>query len=353
MDALSSTLDNHRKRISNAAQIPPGPERDAALLSALRSISTELKAAEENHARAVNRVTLTKQVFDLAAGLLSGYTANHAEEGSTTVGVDGRKRRGGGNSTRMKSADGEFHAVDDDDDNNHQFKLPDSGPLPPIPPAISGGGLSSAQIVAHRDAFYRKLCGVSPAELHSYTPPQTSHNLKSRSQLDQFIYIASHWETGTETMEVMEFRRLHKSFYTKMQLSKENIGRRTRQHLRDIAGSTNNSGDGNNNGKAFCQYGKNDESLMYLCVDELYDAIFAIHCVDAAGDGGVGHHHHHHHHHRTALQCKLICNRRYANIPQDQIKAFVETCPICSSSKRSSTSSATSLKRQRIVNLEE
>ena len=348
MDASSSTLDDHRKRISNAAQLPPGPERDAALLMALRSISTELKAAEEDHARAVQRVTLTKQVFDLAAGLLSGYTTNHAEEGLTTAGVDGRKQRGGGNtSTSMKSANGEFPAVDDDNDNDHQFQLPASGPLPPILPAISGGGLSSAQIVAHRDAFYRKLCGVSPAELHSYTPPQAFHNLKSRSQLDQFIYIASHWETGTETMEVMEFRRQHKSFYTKMQLSKENIGRRTRHNVRDIAGSTtNDSGDGNTNRKVFCQYGKNDESLMYVCVEELYDAIFAMHCVDAPF--GVGNHYH-----RPALVCKNICNRRYANIPHDQIKAFVETCPICSSLKRSSSSSATSLKRQRIVNLEE
>ncbi len=357
-DAITSyTLDDHKKRISNAAQLPAGPDRDAALLSSLRSISTELVAAEETHARAAKRVTLTKQLFDWAASALSGYSKNHdfiqGEES-----VDERKSRAAGENSIVKIADEEgYGVVYDDDDNYQQFKLPASGPILPILPAISGGGLSAAQVIAHRDAFYRKLCNVSPAELSSYTPPQSLVNMKSRSQLDQYIYIASHWENGTESMDVMEFRRQHKSFYTKMKLTKENIGRRTGHHLRDIATGmiVNISGNDNNNRntmeigrrKAFCQYGRNGASLMYLCVEELYDAIFEIHCVANNPRGS-------HHSHRSALQCKKICKMRYANVPQEQIKVFFETCPICSSPKRSSSYSLTNaLKRQKVIDSEE
>jgi hypothetical protein len=347
----SYALDDHKKRISTAAQLPAGPDRDAALLSSLRSISTELVAAEEIHARAAKRVALTKQLFDWAASELSGYSNNDSHEvlrGEDSV--DEKKSRAGGENNSIA-------VVNDDDDDYHQFKLPSSGPIPPIPTAISGGGLSAAQVIAHRDAFYRKLCNVSSSELSSYTPPQSLVNMKSRSQLDQYIYIASHWETGTESMSVMEFRRQHKTFYTKMKLTKENIGRRTGHHLRDIATGTitNTNGNDNNNNsntmeigqrKAFCQYGKNDGSLRYLCVEELYDAIFEIYCV--ANPRGS------HHSHRPTLQCKKICNMRYANVPEEQIKVFFETCPICSSSRRSSSSSPTNaLKRQKVINSEE
>ena len=361
-DAItSSALEDHKKRISDAAQLPAGPDRDAALLSSLRSISTELVAAEEIHARAAKRVTMTKQLFDWAASALSGYSKNNNHEffqGEESV--DERKSRAVRENSIVKIADEEgYGVVHDDDANYHQFKLPAAGPIPPILPAISGGGLSAAQVIAHRDAFYRKLCNVSPGELSSYTPPQSLVNMKSRSQMDQYIYIASHWETGTDSMDVMEFRRQHKSFYTKMKLSKENIGRRTGHHLRDIATGmlTTNSGNDNDNNKntmvigrrkAFCQYGKNDESLMYLCVEELYDAIFEIHCVENNTRGN-------HHYHRPTLQCKKICNMRYANVPQEQIKIFFETCPICSSSRRTSSSSLTaaSWKRQKVIDSEE
>lgn len=363
--ATCTNLDDHRKSISNAVQLPAGPERDAALLSALRSISTELAAAEEYHARSAKRVAMTKQLFDWAAGELSGYSkddysvAKHELSRGKKAVVDVTIPRGDENTnTSGNCADEKCHGVFGDNDDYHQYKLPSTGPIPPILLAISGGGLSPDQVIAHRNAFYRKLCNVSPAELSSYTPPQSLVNMKSRSQLDQYIFIASHWETGTESMDVMAFRRQNKTFYTKMKFSKENLGRRTGHHVRDIARSAiTNNGDENTPSeigrrKAFCQHGKNDESLMYLCVEELYDAIFDIHCMaNTAGDG-------HHHHHRPALICKKICNMRYANVPQEQIKVFVDTCPICSSSRRtpqssSSASPTTTLKRPRIVYLEE
>ena len=91
---------------------------------------------------------------------------------------------------------------------------------------------------------------------------------------------------------------------------KENIGRRTGHHVREIAGS-----DGR---KAFCQYGKNDESLMYISMEDLYDAIFELHCLNG---------------HRGWQASKNMANMKYANIPQEQIRFFIETCPLCLSRK--------------------
>ncbi|KAL7528373.1 hypothetical protein ACHAXR_002408 [Thalassiosira sp. AJA248-18] len=130
--------------------------------------------------------------------------------------------------------------------------------------------MTEEQVIAHRDAFYQKLCGVPYAELESFTPPKHLVNLKSRAQLDENIYITTHWDSGTETMDVMNFRRQHKSFYTKMNLSKENVGWRTGHHLRlrEFAG--------NEGKKVFCRFGKNDESLMYISVEQPYDAMRCI-----------------------------------------------------------------------------
>jgi hypothetical protein len=87
------------------------------------------------------------------------------------------------------------------------------------------------QIVEHCDAFYQKLCGVPYSGLGPYTIPVTMVNLKTRAQLDEFIFIAEHWQTVTADLSVMDFCRQHKTFYTKMKYSKENLGRRTGHHL--------------------------------------------------------------------------------------------------------------------------
>jgi len=293
------SLADHKLRISHAASLPDPSERDAALISALRGVSAELEAAEEDHIRATERLETARELFDLATGALSGYSKKKdcKADADQPRRQRGRKRKGGEN------------YFDDEEADRMRFTNPNEGPLSFPPPAI-GGGMTHAQIVEHRDAFYMKLCGVPYSELGSFTPPATMVNLKSRAQLDEFVYIADHWETGTAEFNVMDFRRQHKVFYTKMKNVKENIGRRTGHHVREIAGS-----DGR---KAFCQHGKNDESLMYISMEDLYDAIFEVHCLTG---------------HRGWQASKNMANMKYANIPQEQIRFFIETCPLCLSRK--------------------
>lgn len=292
------SLADHKLRISHAASLPDPSERDASLISALRGVSAELEAAEEDHIRATGRLETARELFDWATGALSGYSKTTKEyKAVADQPRRGRKRKGGEN------------YVDDEDADRVRFTNPNEGQLSLPLPAI-GGGMTHAQIVEHRDAFYMKLCGVLYSELGSFTPPATLVNLKSRVQLDEFVHIADHWETGTAEFNVMDFRRQHKVFYTKMKNVKENIGRRTGHHVREIAGS-----DGR---KAFCQYGKNDESLMYISMEDLYDAIFEVHCLSG---------------HRGWQASKNMANMKYANIPQEQIRFFIETCPLCLSRK--------------------
>jgi hypothetical protein len=290
-----SSLADHKLRISHAASLLDPSERDAALISALRGVSAELEAAEEDHIRARERLETARELFDWATGALSGYskTKDCQAAAERPRRLPGRKRKGRENS------------FDDEQADRMRFTNPTEGPLS-LPSPASGGGMTHGQIVEHRDAFYRKLCGVPYSELASFTPPATMVNLKSRAQLDEFVHIADHWETGTAEFNVMDFRRQHKVFYTKMKNVKENIGRRTGHHVREVAGSEGR--------KAFCQYGKNDESLMYISMEDLYDAIFEMHCLTG---------------HRGWQASKNMANMKYANIPQEQIRFFIETCPFC------------------------
>ena len=281
-------------RISEAMRLSDDAARDAALIVALRGISSELEAAEEERARSEKRVEFARELFDWATGALSGYSKTKEPKGEYAVKL-GRKRKG---------------ETVNEVDYEEKFMPPNEGQLIPPLIATSGGGMTEEQVVAHRDAFYRKLCNVPYAELSSYTPPAHVHNLRTKAQLEECVYIVTHWNTGADGLEMMDFRRKHKTFYTKIKMSKENIGRRTGHHLRDLAG--------NDGRKAFCRFGRSDESLMYVSVEELYDAIFEIHCLTG---------------HRGWQATKKIANLKYANVPQDQIKCFVETCPICCSKK--------------------
>lgn len=174
--------------------------------------------------------------------------------------------------------------------------------------AIRGGGLTEQQIPLHKDEFYTRLVGKPFSELSTYTPPVHLANLKTRAQLDEYIFIAKHWDTGIpdEGVDVLTFRRRNKTFYTKMLVSNENIGRRTGHHLRTLAGGENK--------QVFCRYGKNGESLMYVALEDLYDAIFEIHTLKG---------------HRSWAGCKKIVNLKYANIPQEHLRQFIESCPVC------------------------
>ena len=268
-------------------------------------VAKELEAAELDHHRAKKRMASARELYDMATDALSGYSYTKNTKPNKEV----RKRKV--DETNNHEEMGVEH------EENLKFAPPDTGPLDLPPVATSGEGLSEEQVTIieeQRNSFYKKLCGLPYSELSSYTPTNNnSINLKSKAQLEQDIYIVEHWDTGDPSLElsVTDFRRQHKSFYTKLKSSKENVGRRTGHHLRDISGTEGR--------KAFCRYGKRDESLMYICLEELFDAIFQMHAETG---------------HSEAWQTtKKLVNTKYANIPQDQIKVFIETCHVCSSRK--------------------
>ena len=298
----TTLVEHHKKIISSAASLADANERDAALISAFRGVTSELEAAEADHARATARLHGAKDLFDLATFALTGYKRssnvdkNDQLYSHTTTKVEGRKRKTGDISNI---------------DIPPGFSI-DGTPLT-LPPPASGGDMTHDQIVEHRDAFYQKLCGVPYSGLGSYTIPVTALNLRSRAQLDESIFIAEHWETGTAEFSVMDFRRQHKTFYTKMKCSKENHGRRTGHHVRTIT-------DGR---KVLCRAGKNDESLMYISMEDLYDALFDVR--KTSGCKGW-----------TAL--KELADVKYANIPQEQARFFVETYPVSLSNNLKRTS---------------
>ena len=277
---------------------PPGsPSRDALLLSSLRTAATELELAEEEAARANKRVENARLMYERTAELLSGKTDVSFHPKGEKIRRRGRKRKG----------------EEDDGDGDYDERLVPSEEGPLLAPmiAIGGGGLSELEVHQHRREFYEKLTGVAYELLHEYVPPATQPNLRTRAQLEEYVYVAKHWETGTPEEDVKAFRRQHKSFYTKMKICSENIGRRTGHHLRPLAGTIDSD--------VFCRYGKNGESLMYIAMEDLYDAIFEIHTLKG---------------HRGWQSCKKLANLKYANLPQDQIRAFLDTCPLCAGRKK-------------------
>jgi hypothetical protein len=290
----SLTAADHTVIISRALSLhPPGsPTRDTLLLSSLRSIASELESAEEDAARARKRVEETREIYDKTAELLSGKLDVSLMPKGEKLRRRGRKRKG-----EEDEGDGDY---------DERFVPPDVGPLLPPIVATGGGGMLESEVLQHRKDFYEKLTETPYENLHEYTPPVTMPNLRTRAQLEEYVYVAKHWDTGTEVEDVKTFRRQYKTFYTKMKASTENVGRRTGHHLRPLAGSFDR--------EVFCRYGKNGESLMYVAMEDLYDAIFEIHTLKG---------------HRGWQSCKKLANLKYANLPQEQIKIFLETCPFC------------------------
>eukprot|EP00804_Cyclotella_cryptica_P004876 CCRYP_004945-RA/>CCRYP_004945-RA protein AED:0.15 eAED:0.15 QI:388/0.33/0.5/1/0/0/4/175/441 len=288
---------------------PPGsPTRDSLLLSSFRSLASELESAEEEQARARKRVENAREMFEKTLELLSGNTDLWHPKGEQ-LRRRGRKRKG--------------EERDDDADYDERFVPPPEGPLLPPLIATGGGGLTEEQVFQHRRDFYEKITGVEYDQLHSYVPPVALPNLRSRAQLEECIYVAKHWNTGTDEMDTMTFRRTYKNFYQKMKVGSEVIGRRTGHHLRPLAGSVDKM--------VYCRTGKNGESLMYVAMEDLYDAIFEIHTLKG---------------HRGWKSCKNLANLKYANLPQDHIKAFLDTCPICLGRKKSKSGEADAEKNE-------
>ncbi|KAL7517149.1 hypothetical protein ACHAWX_003858 [Stephanocyclus meneghinianus] len=290
----SLTPADHMVMISRALSLHPAgsPTRDNLLLSSLRSIAAELESAEDDFARTQKRVDDARELFEKTAELLSGKNDVSFQPKGEKLRKRGRKRKG--------------EEDEGDADYDEKFVPPAEGPLLPPMIATGGGGLTDIEVQHHRRDFYEKMTGVAYENLHDYVPPVTLPNLRTRAQLDDYVYVAKHWDTGTEEDDVKAFRRKHKSFYTKMKICTENIGRRTGHHLRSLAGSFDRM--------VFCRYGKNGESLMYVALEDLYDAIFEIHTLKG---------------HRGWQSCKKLANLKYANLPQDQIRTFLDTCPFC------------------------
>lgn len=72
---------------------------------------------------------------------------------------------------------------------------------------------------------------------------------------------------------------------------------------------------------------------MYVALEDLYDAVFEIHTLKG---------------HRSWAGCKKIANLKYANMPQEHIRQFIESCPICYQRKMmSSAGRVAPLKRGR------
>ena len=65
-----------------------------------------------------------------------------------------------------------------------------------------------------------------------------------------------------------------------------------------------------------CRYNKaGNKSIMYLAVDQLFDALFQLHSLELS--------------HRGRDATKTLADERYANVPDATIRAFLDTCPIC------------------------
>jgi hypothetical protein len=117
-------------------------------------------------------------------------------------------------------------------------------------------------------------------------------------------------------MDAGAFRAKYKTWYSRMKPVTVNLGRRTGIHLRHIPDET-----GENVLTVLCRHSKDgSKSLPYLPVDSLFDALFEIHCVELAHRGRDG--------------TKSIADDRYANIPDSQVRCFIDTCPVCLSRKR-------------------
>ena len=158
-------------------------------------------------------------------------------------------------------------------------------------------------------------------------PPPNNANWKSREQLDGWMDIVRHWDTGRDGMDAGAFRARHKTFYSRMKPASCNLGRRTGMHLREataeVAGSAAPA-----TATVLCRYNKaGNRSTLYLAVDQLFDALFELHSLELS--------------HRGRDATKTLADERYANLPDATIRAFLDTCPICSARRGHNHSSAT------------
>jgi len=304
--------------VKSAAQLPDGRVRDAALLEALRMCRREMEDAEsESHAARI-RLIEAKDKFDSIATLLSGGSSSKASHLNMARGLAKINMRARARASSSSLADGGTGG--DRAATSSLDPLPTQTPTNPIrKPAIhmsSDAGthiMTKEAVTAHRESFYQKILGVSASEAEDYVPGPSQANLRSKAQLAEGIHIVQNWDTGADGLDAVSFRSMHKSWYTKMKSPKPNLGRRTGIHVR----TQESSPEGDEGEAVLCRHSKDGtKSTLYLDVTQLYDALFEIHCLEFNHAGGV-----------NVVKSRVA--ELYANVPEGQLRAFLETCPVC------------------------
>mmetsp|Transcript_28150 Transcript_28150/g.56603 ORF Transcript_28150/g.56603 Transcript_28150/m.56603 type:complete len:334 (+) Transcript_28150:70-1071(+) len=292
---FSTSLERLRNEVQQAKAIPEESARETALLSALKNCRKCLEDAEEAKVIATRRVTAAKEVYENAAQALSGYTPLN----SRVAGI--------GNSSNKRAKIEKMPRVS-------VAQLAEDASYPTnslyLPPSYSQGGSMDEGLVSNfRDSFYRQLTGgavQSAADLDGFVPPPTNANLKSKAQLKEWIYIAEHWATGVDGLDAGQFRAKHKTWYSRMKPVTYKLGRRTGIHIRETDDGT----------KYLCRHSKDgSKSIIYLEIGQVFDALFEMHVMELG--------------HRGRDATKNLADERYANLPDAQIRAFLDACPAC------------------------
>ncbi|KAL3823024.1 hypothetical protein ACHAXA_005212 [Cyclostephanos tholiformis] len=206
---------------------------------------------------------------------------------------------------------------DYDDDDCHRDVVPTNELRLPIR-RTHGGGMDERAVGDHRDEFYLRLSGgaANASTISAWRPPPNSANWKSRDQLDAWMDIVVHWNTGKDGLDARAYRSRHKTFYSRMKPASCNLGRRTGMHLREAVIADGASNTATVTATVLCRYNKaGNGSILYLAVDQLFDALFELHSLELS--------------HRGRDATKAIADERYANVPDATIRAFLDTCPVC------------------------
>ncbi|KAL7494041.1 hypothetical protein ACHAWT_002956 [Skeletonema menzelii] len=292
---FSTTLERLRNEVLLAKSITEESAREKSLLDALKNCRKCLEDAEEAKVVATRRVAAAKEVYENAAQALSGYTPLNS------------RIPGSGNSSNKRAKVEKMPRV-----SVAQLAEDASYPTNPLylPPRYTQGGSMDEGLVANfRDSFLRQLTGgavQSATDLDSFVPPPTNANLKSKAQLKEWIYIAEHWATGADGLDAGQFRAKHKTWYSRMKPVTYKLGRRTGIHIRETE-------DGK---KYLCRHSKDGtKSIVYLEIGQVFDALFEMHVMELG--------------HRGRDATKNLADERYANLPDAQIRAFLDTCPQC------------------------
>ena len=293
---FSTTLERLRNEVQLAKSITEESEREKSLLDALKNCRKCLEDAEEAKVVANRRVTAAKEVYESAAQALSGYTP-----------LTSRIPGGSGNLSNKRAKVEKMPRV-----SVAQLAEDTSYPTNPLylPPTNSQCAAMDEGLIANfRDSFLRQLTGgavQSAADLDSFVPPPTNANLKSKAQLKEWIYIAEHWATGVDGLDAGQFRAKHKTWYSRMKPVTYKLGRRTGIHIRETEDGT----------KYLCRHSKDGtKSIIYLEIGQVFDALFEMHVLELG--------------HRGRDATKNLADERYANLPDAQIRAFLDSCPQC------------------------